>query len=73
MEDHRSSYISGLATLGSPKQLSYGHPQVLSGYFDHVYHQSQNVGQLTQKARDKATDYNETIYTRELGEILSYL
>ena len=40
MEDHWSSYISGLAALGSPKQLSYGHPQVLGRYFDHVYHQS---------------------------------
>ena len=63
MEDHRSSYISGLAALGSPKQLSYGHPQVLGWYFDHVYRESRNVGQLTRKARDKATDYNETIYT----------
>ena len=73
MEDHRSSYISGLAALGSPKQLSYGHPQVLGRYFDHVYHQSRNVGQLTRKAQDKTTDYNETVYTQELGEILSYL
>ena len=73
MEDHRSSYISGLAALGSPKQPSYGHPQVLGRYFDHVYHQSRNVGQLTRKAWDKTTDYNETVYTRELGKILSYL
>ena len=73
MEVHQSSYISRLAALGSPKQLSYGHTQVLSWYFDHVYHQSQNVGQLTPKARDKATNYNETLYTRELGEILSHL
>ena len=72
-EDHRSSYVSGLAALGSPKQPSYGHPQVLGRYFDHVYHQSRHVGQLTQKARYKATDYNETAYTQELGEILSYL
>ena len=72
-EDHRSSYISGLAALGSPKQPSYGHPQVLGRYFDHVYHQSRNVGQLTWKARDKATDYNETVYTQELSKILSYL
>ena len=72
-EDHRSSYISKLAALGSPKQPSYGHPQVLGQYFDHVYHQSQNVGQLTRKARDKATDYNKTVYTWELGKILSYL
>ena len=73
MEDHWSSYISRLAALGSPKQPSYGHPQVLGQYFDHVYHQSRNVGQLTWKARDKTTDYNETIYTQELGEILSHL
>ena len=73
MEDHRSSYISGLAALGSPKQPSYGHPQVLGRYFDHIYHQSRNVGQLIQKARDKAIDYNETVYTRKLGEILSHL
>ena len=73
MEDPQSSYISRLAALGSPKQPSYGHPKVLGRYFDHVYHQSQNVGQLTRKARDKATDYNETVYTWELGKILSYL
>ena len=73
MDDHRSSYISRLAALGSLKQPSYRHPQVLGWNFDHVYHQSQNVGQLTRKARDKTTDYNETVYTRELGEILSYL
>ena len=72
-EDHWSSYASGLAALGRPKQLSYGHLQVLGQYFDHIYHQSRNVGQLTQKSQDKATDYNETVYTRELGEILSYL
>ena len=28
---------------------------------------------MTRKARDKATEYNETVYTRELGKILSYL
>ena len=72
-EDHRSSYASGLAALGSPKQPSYGHPQILGQYFDHVYHQSWNVGQVTRKSRDKATDYNETVYTQEVGEILSYL
>ena len=65
--DHQSPYISRLAALGSPKQLSYLHPQV------HVYHQSRNVGQLTQKAWDKTTDYNETVYTQELGKILSHL
>ena len=57
-EDHQSSYVSGLAALGSPKQLSYGHPQVLGLYFDHVYHQSRHVGQLTQKSRNTAADYN---------------
>ena len=31
------------------------------------------MGQLTRKSRDKATDYNETVYTWELGEILSYI
>ena len=72
-ENHRSSYISGLAALGSPKQPSYGHPQVLCRYFNHVYHQSKNVGQLTWKDRDKATDYNDTVYTWELGKILSHL
>ena len=62
-EDHRSSYASRLAALGSPKQPSYGHPQKLSRYFDHVYHQSWNVGQLTQKSQDQDTGYNETVYT----------
>ena len=46
-EDQQSSYASRLAALGSPKQPSYGHPQKLGPYFDHVYHQSRNVGQLT--------------------------
>ena len=72
-EDHRSSYASRLAALGSPKQPSYGHPQKLSRNFDHVYHQSRNVGQLTRKSWDQDTGYNETVYTRELEEILSYL
>ena len=72
-EDHWPSYASGLAVLGSPKQPSYGHPQKLGRYFDHVYHQSLNVGQLTWKSRDQDTGYNETVYMRELGEILSYL
>ena len=72
-EDHRSSYASRLAALGSPKQPSYGHPQKLSHYFNHVYHQSRNVGQLTRKSRDQDTGYNETVYIWELGEILSYL
>ena len=43
------------------------------GISDHVYHQSRNVGQLNQKAQDKTTDYNKTVYTQELGEILSHL
>ena len=72
-EDHQSSYSSGLAALGSPKQPSYGHLQKLGHYFDHVYHQSRNVGQLTRKSRDQDTGYNETVYTWELREILSYL
>ena len=62
-EDHRSSYTSGLAALGSPKQPSYGHPQKLSRYFDHVYHKSRNVGQLTWKSQDQDTSYNEMVYT----------
>ena len=73
MEDHWSSYIPRLTALGSPKQPFYRHPQVLGRYFDHVYHQSQNIGQLTRKARDKTTSYNETVYTWELGKILSHL
>ena len=72
-EDHQSSYASGLAALGSPKQPLYGHPQKLGRNFDHIYHQSRNVGQLTRKSQDQNTSYNETVYTRELGEILSYL
>ena len=69
----RSSYNSALATMGSPKQPSYGHPKLLSWYFDHVYHQSRNIGQLTWKSRDKTTDYNESVYNQELAELLSYL
>ena len=62
-EDHWSSYASGLAALGSPKQPSYGHPQKLGHYFNHIYHQSRNVGQLTWKSWDQDTGYNETVYT----------
>ena len=62
-----------LATLGSPKQPSYSHLKLLGRYFDHVYHMSRNIGQLTRKARDKATDYNESVYNRELNELLSHL
>ena len=72
-EDCRSSYTLALATLGSPKQPSYGHPKLLGQYFDHVYHQSWNIEHLTWKAWFKATDYNETVYTRELNELLSHL
>ena len=59
--------------MGSPKQPSYGHPKLLGQYFDHVYHQSRNIGQLTRKNRDKATGYNKLVYNRELGELLSHL
>ena len=31
------------------------------------------MGHLTQKAWDKATDYNETVYNFELNELLSHL
>ena len=34
---------------------------------------SWNIGQLTQKSQDKATDYNEWVYNRELNELLSHL
>ena len=61
-EDHQSSYASGLAALGSPKQPSYRHLQKPGRYFDHVYHQSRNVGQLTRKSWDQDTGYNETVY-----------
>ena len=68
-----SSYNSALATMGSPKQPSYSHPKLLGQYFDHVYHQSQNIGQLTWKSQDKATDYNELVYNQELAKLLSHL
>ena len=72
-EDHRSSYASRLAALGSPKQPLYRHLQKLGHYFNHVYHQSRNVGQLTRKSQDQDTSYNKTVYMQELREILSYL
>ena len=56
-----------------PKQPSYGHPKLLGRYFDHVYHMSRNIGQLTQKSWDKDTDYNESVYDWELNELLSHL
>ena len=72
-DDCHSSYNSALAAMGSPKQPSYGHPKLLGRYSDHVYHQSRNIGQLTWKSWDKATNYNELVYNQELAELLSYL
>ena len=34
---------------------------------------SRNIGQLTRKSLDKATDYNESVYNWELNELLSHL
>ena len=34
---------------------------------------SWNIGQLTQKSWDKAIDYNESVYNRELNKLLSHL
>ena len=61
-DDCCNSYNSALAALGSPKQPSYGHLKLLGRYFDHVYHMSWNIGQLTCKSQDKATNYNELVY-----------
>ena len=72
-DDCHSSYNLVLAAIGSPKQPSYRHPKLLGQYFDHVYHQSQNIGQLTRKNWDKATGYNESEYNQEFGELLSHL
>ena len=72
-DDCRSSYNSTLAAMGSPKQPSYGHPKLLGRYYNHVYHQSRHIGQLTQKKWDDSTDYNESVYNQVLGELLSYL
>ena len=72
-DDCHSSYNSMLAAMGSPMQPSYGHPKLLGRYYDHVYHQSQNIGQLTRKKWDDSTDYNESVYNQELNELLSYL
>ena len=72
-DDCRSSYNSAMAAMGTPKQPYYGHPKLLGQYFDHVYHQSRNIGHLTRKSRDKATGYNELVYNQELGELLSHL
>ena len=71
-DDSQSSYTSALAVLGSPKLPSYGHPKLLGQYFDHVYHQSWNIGHLTWKAWDKTTDYNEVVYNRELNKVMSH-
>ena len=68
-----SSYNSALATIGSPKQPSYRHPKLLGRYFDHVYHQSRHIGQLTWKKWDNLTDYSKAVYNQELGELLSHL
>ena len=38
-----------------------------------MYHQSRNIGQLTRKSQDKATNYNESVYNQELNELLSHL
>ena len=65
-DDCHNSYNSALAALGSPMQPSYGHPKLLGRYFDHVYHMSHNIGQLTWKNRDKTTDYNESCITESL-------
>ena len=62
-DDCCDSYNLVLAALGSPKQPSYGHAKLLGRYFDHVYHMSRNIGQLTRKSWDKDTDYNEMVYS----------
>ena len=72
-DDCHSSYNSLLAAMGSPMQSSYGHPKLLGRYYDHVYHQSRHIGQLTQKRWDDSTNYNESVYNRELNELMSYL
>ena len=56
-----SSYNLALATMGSPKQPSYGHPKLLGQYFDHDYHQSRHICQLTRKKWDNSTGYNESV------------
>ena len=38
-----------------------------------MYYQSQHIGQLTRKKREDSTDYNKSVYNRELNELLSYL
>ena len=68
-DDCRNSYNSVLAALGSPKQPSYGHPKLLGQYFDHVYHMSWNIGQLTRKSQDKATDYNKSVALSRLFRV----
>ena len=72
-DDCCSSYNSTLAAMGSPMQASYRHPKLLGRYYDHMYHQSQNIGQLTWKKWDDSTNYNESVYNQELNELLSYL
>ena len=72
-DDCHSSYNSALAAMGSPMRPSYGHPKLLGWYYDHVYHQSRHIGQLTRKRWDDSTDYNESVYNREFNELMSYL
>ena len=71
-DDKRPHYAFALAMLGSPKEPSYSHPKILGRYFDHVYHQSRYIGQLTRKSRDKSTGHNQDVYNWELNEILSH-
>ena len=68
-----TSYNLVLATMGSPKQPSYGHPKLIGQYFDHNYHQSRHISHLTRKKWDNSTGYNELVYNRELGKLLSHL
>ena len=72
-DDSLSSYTSALAMLGSSKLPSFGHPNLLGQYFDHVYHQSWNIRHLTWKAWDKSTDYNEMVYNHKLNEVISHI
>ena len=61
-DDCHSSYNSTLAAMGSPMQPSYGHPKLLGWYYDHMYHQSQHISQLTWKKQEDSTDYNKSVY-----------
>ena len=59
--------------LENLKLPSFGHPKLLGRYFDHVYHQSWNIGHLTRKVWDKSTGYNEAVYNQELSEVISHI